>query len=213
MYSKSSPLYQCVSRINDLVSQRAYSSQSTVPSISIIFRYTPLLTHRQAIVMCVEVYATYICGHTVPLWVPCRSFALQSCPRYQRQHRNRPLRCSCTCQAPPSIDEIIQNTPPADLLAGSLSNQTNQIYQQYNPGGALQQTRSGLRPLLDPYQTSPSPSHTQPSPQRSPNQNPSQNPSQSQSQSRSQSQIQNQSSSPRSQSLKPAHDDKPADRK
>lgn len=50
-------------------------------------------------IMCVEVYANYVCGHVVPVWVPCSTLSLFNCPKYQRQYRSRPLRCSCTCAA------------------------------------------------------------------------------------------------------------------
>jgi len=66
--------------------------------------------------MCVEVFATYICSHTVPMWIPCSTFALAGCPKYQRQYRNRPLRCSCTCTAPVSLAEALQDNTFGDTL-------------------------------------------------------------------------------------------------
>ena len=69
--------------------------------------------------MCIEVYATYVCGHTIPIWIPCSYYGLLNCPNYQRQYRSRPLRCSATCLPPTSssssnIDE--------DIIQGLIAN-------------------------------------------------------------------------------------------
>ena len=57
--------------------------------------------------MCIEVYATYVCGHTLPIWIPCSYYRLHNCPNFQRQYRARPLRCSATCRAPVTSSNLL----------------------------------------------------------------------------------------------------------
>ena len=74
--------------------------------------------------MCIEVFATYVCGHTLPIWIPCSYYSLHNCPNYQRQYRSRPLRCSATCRAPDTssssmIDEdVIQELTRSSRALG-----------------------------------------------------------------------------------------------
>ena len=97
-------------------------------------------------------YATYICGHTLLIWIPCSYYGLYNCPNYQRQYRARPLRCSATCRAPVTSssllidDEVFQElmenlqgnaTPALDMVpvsreqsrqfSGSASNPTQHL--------------------------------------------------------------------------------------
>lgn len=106
-----------------------FSSAITLPSII----YIKIVAN-----MCVEVFATYICNHTVPLWVPCGTFAMKNCAKYQRQYRNRPLRCSCTCNAPVSLTEALQDNSFADgLLQDQLATDAG-----YNGSASASEPRS-----------------------------------------------------------------------
>ena len=60
--------------------------------------------------MCVEIFATYTCGHTVPIWLPCSVGVLYLCEKYQRQFRTRPLRCACTCPRKPATVSTVYGT-------------------------------------------------------------------------------------------------------